>query len=175
MAKRLTKIDDISTVKKQGVFFDANVLIYIFWSVFSRNDISSCYSSIYKFLVKENIPVFTSCIVLSEVINRILRIEYKNIGSIKTFKEFRNSPEGIQVQEDICTIIQNQIFSVFTMQDICFTVEQLHPLMKPDTIDFNDKVIVEICKSHNMILLTHDADFVHTNIDILSKNHSLCK
>ena len=176
MPKRLTKINDISTAKEQGVFFDANILIYIFWSVFiSRNDISSRYSSIYKFLIKEGIPVITNCIVLSEVINRILRIEYNNIGSSKSFKEFRNSPEGMRIQEDICAIIQNKIFSVFTIQDMCFTVDQLRPLIKADTIDFNDKMIIQLCKAHNMILLTHDSDFSHTNIDILSKNSHLCK
>lgn len=175
MPKRLTKIDDIITAKGQGVFFDANVLIYIFWSIFNRNTtITARYSSIYKFLIKKEIPIFTSCIVLSEVVNRILRIEYHNIGSNKTFKEFRNSQEGIRVQEDIYAIIQNQIFSVFTVQDICFTVQQLQSLMNADTIDFNDKIIVEVCKAHNMILLTHDSDFSHTNIDILSKNPNLC-
>ena len=112
--------------------------------------------------------------MLSEFVNRILRIEYHNIGSNKTFKEFRNSQEGIRVQEDIYAIIQNQIFSVFTVQDICFTVQQLQSLMNADTIDFNDKIIVEVCKAHNMILLTHDSDFSHTNIDILSKNPNLC-
>lgn len=175
MHKRLTKIDDIKSARSQGVFFDANVLIYIFWSVFDKNNpMVPRYSSIYKFLIKENIPMFTSCIVLSEVINRILRLEYTNIGSSKPFKEFRNSSEGKQIQEEIFAIIKNQIFSVFTIQDVCFTVEQLHHLLKADNIDFNDKIIVEICKAHNMILLTNDVDFYHTSIDILSRNHELC-
>jgi len=119
--------------------------------------------------------MITSCVVLSEVINRVLRIEYNNIGRSKTFKEFRNSSEGKQTQEDIFSIIKNQIFSVFTIKDICFTVEQLRPLLKADDIDFNDKIIVETRKAYNMILLTHDADFFHTSIDIFSKNTNLCR
>lgn len=175
MPKRLKKIDNIESARQQGIFFDANVLIYIFWSVFGKNSVMAArYSSIYKFLIKEKIPMITSCVVLSEVINRVLRIEYNNIGRSKTFKEFRNSSEGKQTQEDIFSIIKNQIFSVFTIQDVCFTVEQLHHLLKADNIDFNDKIIVEICKAHNMILLTNDVDFYHTNIDILSRNHELC-
>lgn len=176
MPKRLKKIDNIESARQQGIFFDANVLIYIFWSVFGKNSVMAArYSSIYKFLIKEKIPMITSCVVLSEVINRVLRIEYNNIGRSKTFKEFRNSSEGKQIQEEIFAIIKNQIFSVFTIQDICFTVEQLRPLLKADDIDFNDKIIVETCKAYNMILLTHDADFFHTSIDIFSKNTNLCR
>lgn len=73
------------------------------------------------------------------------------------------------------SLIKNQIFSAFTIKDICFTVEHLRPLLKADDIDFNDKIIVEKCKANNMILLTHDADFFHTTIDIFSKNTNLCR
>ena len=44
-----------------------------------------------------------------------------------------------------------------------------------DTLDFNDKIIYDICKTYNLVLLTHDADFSKSDIDILSANPKLVK
>ena len=42
-----------------------------------------------------------------------------------------------------------------------------------DKLDFNDKIIVDVCKTNNLILLTHDADFSNADVDTLSANPNL--
>jgi len=41
--------------------------------------------------------------------------------------------------------------------------------------DFNDQVLVEICKSKDLTLITHDADFKAVDINILTANKKLLK
>ena len=39
-----------------------------------------------------------------------------------------------------------------------------------DRLDFNDKIILDVCKTQDMILLTNDSDFADADVDILSAN-----
>ena len=117
--------------------------------------------------------------VLSEVINRVLRIELKNEDEKNKdkknkkkidFKSFRNSSKGKSVQKDIFDIIKNKILKYFQVIDKQLTITDIKNMLTIDRLDFNDKIILDVCKAHNMILLTHDADFKDTDIDILSAN-----
>jgi predicted nuclease of predicted toxin-antitoxin system len=37
-------------------------------------------------------------------------------------------------------------------------------------MDLPDKVIAAICKENDYIVFTHDGDFVHTDVDVLTAN-----
>ena len=39
--------------------------------------------------------------------------------------------------------------------------------------DFNDQVIIKLCKKEELTLITHDADFRDAGIPILTANHRL--
>ena len=58
----------------------------------------------------------------------------------------------------------------FSITDKHLTNKDFDKLLVVDSLDFNDKVIVETCKEFNLILLTHDSDFPSTDLDILSLN-----
>ena len=105
MAIRYTS-NNISNISN-SVFFDANILIYLFWPSPSRNNLSEKYARIFAALLKKNISLYTNTFVISEVINRILRIEWDNQTSKKiNFKDFRNSECGKTVQKDVFDIIK---------------------------------------------------------------------
>ena len=48
-------------------------------------------------------------------------------------------------------------------------------LLTTDHCDFNDKLITEICRNDDLVLLTNDADFASAPIDILTANPKLLK
>lgn len=109
--------------------------------------------------------------VLSEVINRVLRMEWENkTGKSINFKSFRNSSEGLSVQKDIFDMIEDKILKYFQVIDKQLTTTDIKNMLIVDRLDFNDKIILDVCKARNMILLTNDADFKDTDIDILSAN-----
>ena len=125
--------------------------------------------------------------VLSEVINRVLRIELENEDKKKKkkkknknkkkidFKSFRNSPKGQSIQKDIFDITKNKILKYFQVIDKQLTTDNIKNMLSLDTLDFNDKIILDVCKTHNMVLLTNDADFANADIDILSANQKILR
>lgn len=165
---------NIPSLKNRTVFFDANSLIYIFWPTSPDAKEPEDYGSIIASLVKNNATLVVNETVLSEIINRILRLEFNKTNLPKDqFKEFRDSEEGKAVQDDIYKIIRNRILTRFQVISESFSKEELDAILTITNLDFNDKLIELICKKHNMILLTHDFDFASSDIDILSANKKL--
>ena len=112
-------------------------------------------------------------IVLSEIINRVLRTEFNKTELPKEkFKEFRDSAEGKSVQEDIYKIIKNRILNIFQITNESFSKEDFDSMLTVTKLDFNDKLIELLCKKKNMLLLTHDFDFSLSDVDILSANRN---
>ncbi|MBD5411628.1 MAG: type II toxin-antitoxin system VapC family toxin [Treponema sp.] len=174
MANRF-KQADISALSGRTIFFDANVVIYLFWLVFSPENEKS-YSSILKSLLLHKNQLAVDTGVLSEVINRILRYEWHlRAKKNSNFKVFRNTCDGMQAQKDVFDIIRNRILTSFKVIDTQRTSEDIKNMLVVDTLDFNDKIIYDICKTYNLVLLTHDADFSKSDIDILSANPKLVK
>ena len=165
---------NISSLKGRTVFFDANSLIYIYWPTSPDAEEATDYGSIMASLMKNNVTLVINEIVLSEVINRVLRFEfYKSDFPKEQFKEFRDSEEGKAVQNDIYEIIRNRILTRFKITSESFSKEELYSLLIVTKLDYNDKLIELCCKKNNMILLTHDSDFSSSDIDILSANRKL--
>ena len=99
----------IPSLKGRTFFFDTNSLIYIFWSTSPDSQEAVDYCSIYATLVRNNATLAINEIVISEIVNRVLRIEFSKTGMSKDkFKEFRDSADGHSVQEDIYAIIKDK-------------------------------------------------------------------
>ncbi|HAH62817.1 MAG TPA: twitching motility protein PilT [Treponema sp.] len=173
------RITDIDKLKDRAVFFDANVLIYLFWPN-PQQTWQQKYSLIYGRLLKQKNPLVVNISVLSEVINRILRIEYDNYCKKNTiqkeqfpFKSYRDTPDGIDAQKLIYDIIKEKVLSVFALSEKSITVEELKQMLLVDSLDFGDKIITLQCKEKQYILLTNDNDFLQSDIDILSANSKI--
>lgn len=163
----------IPSLKGRTFFFDTNSLIYIFWSTSPDSQEAVDYCSIYATLVRNNATLAINEIVISEIVNRVLRIEFSKTGMSKDkFKEFRDSADGHSVQEDIYAIIKDKILDKFQIISDIYSKEELSSFLTISKLDFNDKVIELLCKKKNMILLTHDHDFASSDVDILSSNKS---
>lgn len=164
----------IPSLKNRTVFFDANCLIYIFWPTSPDSQMAIDYSSMMSTLIKNKAIFAVNETVISEIINRIMRLEFNKYNMPKDkFKEFRDSPRGRSVLEDIYEIIKNRILSNFQITDELFSNEELTNMLTVTPLDFNDKLIELICKKKSMILLTHDYDFSSSDVDILSANSRL--
>lgn len=161
--------NNLSSIHHSNILFDANVLIYIFYPL--GRPIESQYSKLYAKVLQSN--TFVPCVhllTISEFINRALRLEFSTYPQYKDFKAFRNSKEGQSSQSLIYTITQ-KILKNF---QLIYTDPKLNlpSLLKVDSLDFTDKILVETCKTQGFTLLTNDLDFKGSNIDILSLHPS---
>lgn len=118
-------------------------------------------------------------LVLSEFINRFLRIEYENYLKYNgfnhqqvNFKSFRSEPEGTQASQDVETIVKGRILNKFALVGKLFDTADINAISLANC-DFNDALIVKTCQEHQCVLVTNDADFSGANIDILTANNKL--
>ncbi|MDD4352498.1 MAG: DUF5615 family PIN-like protein [Candidatus Gracilibacteria bacterium] len=172
---------DISSLPEKPIFFDANVIIYVFWPL-GKTNWEQTYSSVFGNLLKHKKKMTLDVTVISEVINRTVRFEHENhltannlTKEVCSFKNYRDSQEGKDAIKDIYDILKLKILTSFQILGKAFSQADIEPLLSVDTIDFSDKVILTLCKENDCILLTNDKDFASSNIDILTSNPVLLR
>lgn len=171
---RRYNVTEIHRLNRRRIFFDTNILIYLFWPTQSYWEAK--YSAIFQRLLSQENDLVVDFYVISELINRVLRIEYaKNIpeNSPVKFKSFRENPDGQSAIDDIYQIVKNKIITRFCIFGKSFNKSEIEGFLKNDGLDFNDKALAAICKENNFVLLTNDKDFSAVDLDILTSNPDL--
>lgn len=173
------RLQDFSQVINRDIFVDANVVIYLFWST-GQHTFEDNYAKVFSNLREQKNRLFIDFLIISEVINRMLRNEWKRWQRIAPspsteFKDFRNSPDGSKTLYGIYTIFQNEILKCFEVVESSFSKTEIEKYFTLDELDMIDKGIVTTCKKYNFILLTNDKDFKNSDIDILSSNPKILK
>jgi predicted nucleic acid-binding protein len=173
--------NNLSTLPLRPVFFDANILLYIFWPTGTPKWVSE-YSTIFNRLIKQKNEMAVDVTVISEVINRSIRIEYDKYIAEKRikkedfpFKKYRDSQEGKDAITDIYSILNKKILPLFRVLGKAYTKSDIEGFLSADNLDFSDKLIVSLCKDNNCILMTNDRDYATSDIDILSSNPVLVR
>lgn len=171
---------DLDKIIGRSCFFDANILLFLFFTTTPYQDWQKYYSSMFYQLLHQKNPLYIDFLVLSEVINRELRIQYElylweNKISKKNmrFKDFRNSELGNESLEHIYQVIESKIFPLFQFDAKDFTLKEVRDFMTVEPLDFNDKAIERLCKENNMILFTDDKDYAKSEVEIISTNPSI--
>jgi predicted nucleic acid-binding protein len=165
---------NLSKVREREIFFDANVLIYIFWP--TRNSRDKYYTSAFNYILKQGNPILIDFNIVSEVVNRVFKLAYEKHVNKKGWlriKEYRNRQEGKDKLNEIFITIKDDILTRFDVVGKGFSKSDIDSFLVVDTLDFNDKGIVSICKENNFVLLTNDQDFIGTDIDILTSNPAI--
>lgn len=163
------KLQDVADLKDRAVFLDANILIYLFWPT-GQHHFEKNYARVFRNLLRQKNKMFVDFLVISEVINRVIRIEHQKINPNQKFKDFRNSKEGKEALNDIYLIIKYDVLNQFEVIGKAFDKQDIENKLIIDELDFVDKAIVELCQEHNLVLLTNDKDFKNADLDILTGN-----
>jgi predicted nucleic acid-binding protein len=174
MAQRYD-LRSVAMVQSKSVFVDANVLIYLFWPTGSHkwNHYERNYVNAFRALLRQGNLLCVDVFVISEIINRVIRIEHAKSGTLGNFKDFRNSQEGQEALSDIFLIVKEQILPTFRIVGKTYSTTDIEKLLVVNELDFADKTIVEVCKDNSFVLLTNDRDFKNVDLDILTGNHNL--
>jgi len=169
------KLQDVSKLTDREIFVDANVLIYSFWP--TGGDWDYKYASAFARLYKQGNSLFVDFWTISEVINRVMRIEHNKqqeiLKTISKYKDFRDSLEGRNTLKDIYSVIKEQVLKQFKVAGKAYEQQDIESFLVVDELDFMDKSIVNICKDNNFVLLTNDNDFGNVDVDILTANSRL--
>ncbi|HEX7027377.1 MAG TPA: hypothetical protein VF268_09055 [Gammaproteobacteria bacterium] len=137
------------------------------------------YSRVFARLLTSKAKPIIDALVLSEYLNRYLRLEYNAAWkeSHPDFKAFRQSAGGIALAKKAVTDVKH-ILQLAEPQDTPLSQTDLPSvldLLDTGTIDINDGVLIESCRLNNWKLLTHDADMILGGIDVLTTNKRLLR
>lgn len=160
-----------------SILFDANILLYLYGPVVdpSKWEVQA-YSKIFADVLNGGAQLFLDVLVVSEFINRFARLEMKRLqpGQVE-FKVFRNSTDFISVAKTI----EAQVTQIFT---ICKPIDHFYSEWNHTNVlsnfglgnfDYNDQLIAENCRKHQLVLLTDDKDFIEGGITVLTANNKL--
>lgn len=166
-----------SFTSNEEILIDANIWLYLFPAPCNPSKFKR-YSTAFQNLIAASSKPILSPVVLSEYINRFCRIEWTAYkGTYPDFKVFRTTSEFKSIAKT-CKVYAKNIVKLCTIHSVPSKLLDLNQALddfESGSIDFNDALLVSICKNQNCKLLTNDSDFVEGGINILTLNQKLLK
>jgi predicted nucleic acid-binding protein len=92
------------------------------------------------------------------------------------YKLFRDSVQGRAIMDDINEIINGEILKQLeVVGEKCFSNIEALTFFVAERIDLPDKLIAAVAVDCGYIVFTHDSDFLHTAVDILTANGKILR
>lgn len=164
----------------EQVLLDTNIWLYLFPAPGNpQQRFAKQYSAAFMRLIEAKAQPVLDSIVLSEYLNRYIRIEWE--GNYKAqytkFKDFRKSADfqivAFSAQTFALRIISFCQIHSLPANEIDFN--KALTIFTAGNLDFNDALLIDICKKRNLKLITNDGDFKSGGIDVLTTNPRLLR
>jgi len=143
---------------------------------------TAVYSSAFARLMRANAEPVIESLVLSEYLNRYLRLEYNGswegrYGRNGGFKAFRRSADFLPLGRS-AVVDARRILSLASTRDSPLHLVDLPSILSETEaggLDFNDGMLAETCRLRGWKLLTHDRDMTVGGIEVLTANGKLLR
>jgi len=180
MKNKAYDLSSYSFSPDEQILVDTNIWLYLFPAPNNpSNNFASQYSNAFSNLISAKSQPILDPIILSEYLNRYTRIEWE--GNYKNqypeYKNFRNSPDFSSVAST-AKIFAKKILNFCQIHSIPANELDLYQALADflnGNIDFNDAILVDICKKKNLKLMTNDSDFQDGGIEVLTTNRKLLR
>lgn len=168
------KISDVKVSPTDSFFFDTNVWMFLFAPLANAKPYKQKqYSCLLRDIRTRNACVWISSLVISEYVNAVLRLEFKqwmrkNHFINADFKhDFRPTIEYKNALSDIKLQVSD-ILSVATRRPDDFHNTDIDSLINVmgDQLDFADALIVKSCFQAGLKLVTDDKDITESVLSI---------
>ncbi len=162
----------------EQILVDTNIWLYLFPAPGNpTQQFAHQYSSAFSNLVSAKAQPVLDPMVLSEYLNRYCRIEWE--GNYKSkyekYKKFRQSSD-FQTVVSSAQAFAKRILHFCNIHSVSADELDLNQALKDfvsGQVDYNDALLVDICKKRNLKLMTNDADFQRGGIEVLTTNPRL--
>ncbi len=170
----VTKVDKHVVSSTNAYFFDTNVWIFIFAPIAGADKKKqSVYSSLLKDIQSRNATIFISSLVLSEYINAMLRMGFKQwkrvTGNVNAdFKRDYRSTDDYQTTLEDAVLQVNEILKVCDKRPDDFhtiDIDSVLASMNQDA-DYNDAYYIKNCENQKMKFVSDDLDIQKVNSSI---------
>ncbi|MEL7665537.1 MAG: PIN domain-containing protein [Methanosarcina mazei] len=163
--------------EERSYFFDTNIWLYIYGPIGWPDQKSAVYSRALREIRNSNGTIYINCMIISEFINAFSRIEFKQQTTHSRYKDFRNSISFRPVAEDIASNVKKILRNTLACDNDLKVIDlpEIMSFFEQGKYDFNDLVFAEICRSGEMVFVTHDKDFSELGVEILTANEKLLR
>ncbi len=162
----------------EQILIDANVWLYLLPPASQPTPSwAAAYSGTFARLFQARAQPVVDALVLSEYLNRYVRIEYDAAWkkAYPRFKDFRQSNDGANVLQsavaEVKQILKNSLSRDTHLEKI--DMPAVLAAVQSGTVDFNDALLIQNCRLNGWKLLTHDGDMTLGGIDLLTTNKKL--
>lgn len=170
---KIIKVNQHNPNQSFGYLFDTNVWLYIYGPVAGSNaKKQQIYSNLLNSILERKAVIFITSLVLSEYINRVLRIgfqQWKNNGNYSADykRDYRRTDDykdtladAIAQVEDILKITQRRPddFNAMDINAILAAMSQ--------SSDYNDSYLVKCSENANIKFVSDDRDIISINSPI---------
>lgn len=153
------------------VFIDTNILIFLFSPSYvnSSYDQVDKYSAVFSKLIANKCELYINSHVVSEFINRCLRIDFDNNFNINQDKNYKRDYRGSEEYLKTIKIVLKELKKFLKLANhinddfVSFDISTAYESTKEN--DFNDLIIADTVKKNNLKLLSDDRDFKEIGID----------
>lgn len=179
MAKSVEEIAKYVFEASDELLFDANIWFFLYGPHRPGDPKATIYSGALKGILSAKSRVYIDVLIVSEFINRYARLKHNLLrhrpGVPRDFKQFRGTSAFKAIAKDIAADTRKILTN-------CACVDSGFATLNFDSVlneygsgdsDFNDLVLVDLCKSKGLKLVTDDGDFKGKNITILTANKKL--
>lgn len=180
MGAKISNVKDYDVKMGGSYFFDNNIWMLLFANIAGTHyDKQKKYSSLLSDIKNRNCSIFISSLILSEYINRSLRLHFDqwivSEGRIKSNTDFKRDYRGTSHYNASLKTILAEVDDILNISERrpddfnSINIDSILTDMSSDS-DFNDSYYVELCDRNKMILVTDDSDLLKTkkNISIVT-------
>ncbi len=161
------------------LLFDTNIWLFLYGPQYGLTDSRvRAYSAAMKSVLTGRSHILIDALVLSEFVNAMARFAYNTLPTKprpRDFKAYRSSSIFKPVAKSIADACR-RILAQAGRTDSGFpslNIETTLSDYETGKVDFNDQILVELCKSKNFTLVTDDSDFKGMGLTILTENRRL--
>ena len=179
--KMRNKAFDISSypfVNGEQILVDTNIWFFLFPA--TGNPLpkyATQYSQAFSRLITAKAQPVLDPMVLSEYLNRYARLEWKGQfkNKYKEYKPFRNSFDFKLITPSMETFAKKimMLSKIHSISADQLDLAQALTDFVQGGVDFNDAILVDVCRKRNIKLMTNDGDFLTGGIEILTSNPRL--
>lgn len=179
MAQNAEEISQYAFKADDELLLDANVWFFLYGPHRPGDLRAAAYSGALARILAAKSRIYVDVLIISEFINRYARLRYNILqnrpGVPKDFKRFRSTPAFKSIAIDIAADTK-KILAICARIDNGFATLDAKALVdeysRGDS-DFNDLVLVDLCKSKGLKLVTDDGDFKNKGVTVLTANKRL--
>jgi len=179
MAQNAEEIGQYPFKADDELLLDANVWFFLYGPHSPNDSRVAVYSRALANILAAKSRIYIDVLIISEFVNRYARLKHslliRRSGVPKDFKSFRNMPEFKSVAVDIAADTR-RVLANCTCIDSGFATLDLNSLVNDYSggdSDFNDLILVDLCKAKALKFVTHDGDFRDKGVTILTANKKL--